>query len=147
MEKASGVSEASSSRDEGAGAGGGLTLGPASWSGWCMADGGVMQGETTSRPLGGGSGTPSIGEVRGGLKYEGAGGSVGEQGYWSPWVSPSESSSVKMLPPSSSGTRGASMAGSVALGGRMLSLAMVAWIELIGISPPRIISCWDSCLK
>ncbi len=147
MEKASGVSAASSSRDEGAGAeeaGGGLTLGIASGTGWWLAGGGV-QGETTSRPLGGGG--EWVGEVRGGLKEEGGWGSVGRQEYWSCWTSPSDSRSGKIVPACSSRPKGASMAGSVALGGRMLSLAMVAWMELIGMSPPRTISCWDSCLE
>lgn len=35
---------------------------------------------------------------------------------------------------------------SLALGGRMLSLAMVAWIELMGRSPPKTMSC-VSCLE
>lgn len=148
MEKASGVSVASSSRDEGAGAeeaGGGLTLGAASGTGWWLAGGGV-HGEAASRPLGGGGGE-WVGEVRGGLKEEGGWGSVWGQGYWSSWMSPSESRSGKMGPPCSSKPKWASMAGSVALGGRMLSLAIVAWMELIGMSPPRTMSCWDSCLK
>ena len=71
MEKASGVSEASSSRDEGAGteeAGGGLTLGAASGTGWWLAAGGVVEGEVAvaSRPLGGGG--ECVGEETGGLK-------------------------------------------------------------------------------
>lgn len=62
-------------------------------------------------------------------------------------MSPSESRSAKMVPTCSSRPKGVSMAGSVALGGRMLSLAMVAWMELMGMSAPRTISCWDSCLE
>lgn len=148
MEKASGVSAASSSRDEGAGAedaGGGLMLGgSASGTGWWLSAGGV-QGERASRPLGGGG--EWVGEVRGGLKEEGGWGSVVVPGYWSVWTSPSESRSGKMPPTCSSRPNWASMDGSVALGGRMLSLAMVAWMELIGMSPPRTMSCWDSCLR
>ncbi len=143
MEKASGVSAASSSRDEGAGvedAGGGLTLGVISGTAWWLDAGGV-QGETASKPLGGG------GEMGGGLKEEGGCGSVGGQEYWFAWMSSNEPRSGKMLPTCSSMPEGASMVGSVALGGRMLSLAMVAWMELIGMSPPRTISCWDSCLE
>lgn len=71
MEKASGVSEASSSKDEGAGAeeaGGGLTLGAASGTGWWLSAGGV-EGEAASRPLGGGG--EWAGEEIGGLKEEG----------------------------------------------------------------------------
>lgn len=77
MEKASGVIAASSSSDEGAGAGqagGGLALGVASGAGWWLADGGV-EGEAASRPLGGGG--EWVGQVRGGLKEEGGWGSVG----------------------------------------------------------------------
>ena len=81
-----------------------------------------------------------MGEVRGGLKEEG--GSVG--GSWTAWTSLRES---KAGPTCSSTPQGASNEGSVALGGRMLSLAMVAWMELMGMSPPRTMSCWDSCLE
>lgn len=141
MEKASGVSAASSSRDDGAGAaGGGLRLGAASGTGWWLSAGGE-EGETAaSRPLGGGGET--AGEVRGGLMEEG-----GSEGSWSGGASPRESRLGRMVPTCSSGPKGASMAGSVALGGRMLSLAMVAWMELMGMSPPRTRSCWDSCLE
>lgn len=126
MEKASGVSDASSSRDEGAGAeeaGGGLTLGVTSGTVWWLDAGGV-QGETASKPLGGGG--EVVGEVGGGLKEERGWGSVGGQGYWSAGTSSSEPRSGKIVPTCSSRPKGASMAGSVALGGRMLSLAMVA---------------------
>lgn len=64
MEKASGVSEASSSSDDRVG--GGLALGAASGRGWWLAEGGVVQGEAASRPLGGSA--QSVGEARGGLK-------------------------------------------------------------------------------
>lgn len=103
-----------------------------------------MQGEEASRPLGG---AQLVGEVRGGLKEDGGRGSAGGQGYWRAWTAPNESRSGKMAPLCSSGLKETSVAGSVALGGRMLSLAMVAWMELMGMSPPRTMSCWDSCLE
>lgn len=139
MENASGVSAARSSRDDGAGAEGaegGLTLGLTSGSTWWLVggDGGVIQGDkAASRPLGG-SGGQSFGEMMGGLNEEGDCGSVGGQEY------SSVSRSDMMVPTCSS------IAWSVALGGWMLSLAMVAWMELMGRSPPRTMSCCDSCL-
>lgn len=150
IEKASGVIAASNSSDVGAGAegaGGGLTLGVASGTGWWLSAGGGVQGDAASRPLGGAGGGECVGEMRGGLKEEGGWGSVGGLRSWSSWMSPSESRPGKTAPTCSSRPYGASMAGSVALGGRMLSLAMVAWMELMGMSPPRTISCWDSCLE
>lgn len=121
MEKASGVSVASSSSEDGAGGGGGLAVG----------SGGVEQGGLEASPLGGDDGAQSVGEVSGGLKEEGGRGSAAGQAY----TSASRSLAT---------TAACSSAGSVALGGRMLSLAMVAWMELMGMSPPRTMSCWDS---
>lgn len=95
----------------------------------------MAQGGLASSPLGGEDGGQSVGEARGGLKGEGGCGSVAGQGYMR------ASRSVKVAPPCSSAAE------SVALGGRMLSLAMVAWMELMGMSPPRTMSCWDSCLE
>lgn len=139
MEKASGVREARSSRDEGAGAEegrGGLTQGTTSGAAWWLVTGGE-DGEVVSMPLGG---VGSAGDESGGLKEEGRS--------WRLWMSPRGSRRGKRGAGCSSRLKGpASIDRSVALGGRMLSLAMVAWMELMGMSPPRTMSCWASCLE
>lgn len=125
MEKASGVSVARSSSDDGAGtAGGGLAAG----------SGGVEQGGLASSPLGE-DGAQSVVEARGGLKEEGGRGSAAGTAY----TRACRSVRAAAAAPCSSAAE------SVAPGGRMLSLAMVAWMELMGMSPPRTRSCWDSC--
>lgn len=70
---------------------------------------------------------------------------MGGQGYCRVWTSVSEARSGKTAAGCSSGQKATSMSGSMEPGGRMLSLAMVAWMELMGMSPPRTMSCWDSC--
>ena len=70
-----------------------------------------------------GKGSCSVSSVQSGAPWRGRSG--GAEGYRSRLDSCSES---------------------LALGGRMLSLAMVAWMELMGRSPPRTMSC-DSCLE
>ena len=120
--------EAKSSRDEGAGAeeeGGGLMLGSDSGAGWWLGCVRVDR-DRPSRPFGGGG--EWVGEVRGGLKEEGGWKSVGGQGSCNSCMSPIESRLGKIVPTCSSRPQEAlaSMVGSVALGGRMLSFAMVA---------------------
>lgn len=87
MEKASGVSEANSSKEDVAGPGGGLTLGgrASRASDWLLAGGGVVEGDVASTPLGGGKWVfvgEEVGEEKVGLKE--VGGSMGrEHGSWS----------------------------------------------------------------
>ncbi|KAG7274856.1 hypothetical protein CRUP_012340 [Coryphaenoides rupestris] len=163
MEKASGAREASSSREEGAGAGGG--------GGEASVGGGLLGGssstttaaavvvtggegesgrEVLSVPLGGGewilAGEP-VGEASGGLREAG--------GCWGRlrqrvqavldvgWYRPPEAGSSR--PQRRVGVACRWDWFSEAWVVRMLSLAMVAWMELMGMSAPRTRSCWDSC--
>lgn len=108
-EKASGVNEASSSREEEGGPKLGVSGNGCSSSGW----GASGRGEE----MGGGEEGGGTGVGSGRLAGSGPGGSAG----------PDVLAAGESKPP----------------GGRMLSLAMVAWMELMGTSPPRTRS-WES---
>lgn len=107
-EKASGVRDASSSREEEGGSRLGASETGCSSSGW---------------------GASGRGEERGGGEEDGSWVGSGRLGGGSPGGStgPGRQAAVESKPP----------------GGRMLSLAIVAWMELMGTSPPRTRS-WES---
>lgn len=153
--KASGVREASRSRDEEVEVGGGEAVPEGSKAGaaWWLDVGDAGEGSTKPLPwLAGGEGDWALaGEEEeeetegGGLKEEGWG-SLGK-GTCGALLGGS-GASWKERSAGAEGHRSRLDSGSesLALCGRMLSLAMVAWMELMGRSPPRTMSC-ASCLE